>query len=240
MAKTEKVYVVYRYDFPDGSAYVGRTARTLAKRDYAHRHEPNNRYLYHQLQKHPDTKPQIISLHSGLTGHSRADRAEKLAIAALDKPLNSVWIAAPRHRPEGCRYGGNDDPLVWRMQGRTAKGKVRKKRSNYQRNEEIQSQKCRICRKVRPAAEFWSDRYRTCGIASRCKLCDYHVKKIHGLAIRAGINTSVAYRECVNAIRDGTIADRLSVYTLLDLLAGDDVPRLPSRLSRPRQLDASP
>ena len=142
----EGVYVVYRYDFPDGSAYVGHTRRPLAERHYQHTVRPSNRYLLHQLLRCPDVLPRIVSRHPTDIAAIKAERAET---ARLERPLNSVWIATQRYVPPGCVPLDDLDPRAWSLMGRAAGGRIRKRTRRYPRAT-TGLYHCRICLQHKP------------------------------------------------------------------------------------------
>ena len=209
-AKKEDVYHIYSYDFSDGSAYIGRTKQRLAARHEAHRNRPVNRYLYHQLQRHPDVKPVILSSHRD---YHKAVEAERQALAALEKPLNAVWISTERFVPEGCNGSLADtDKVVWSLLGRTRDGQIKTRQHRRYSRAETGSFRCRTCLNRLPPAEFYSETGRSSGIASRCKKCCSAVNKIYRRAKLAGRDGTSSYHACVSAIRAGTIDALLDEY----------------------------
>ena len=197
------MFHIYRYDFEDGSAYVGRTKQNLRARHLAHKAKPVNRYLYHQLLRWPDVEPTIIGSYPTL---SEATKAEREALAALDKPLNAVWISTARFVPEGCvgRLADNS-PEAWSLLGRnTRTGKIRKRNRRYPRVE-TGSYRCRTCLTHKPPQDYGTETGRSSGIASRCRECSKLVHRMYRICELAGLPQHQAYNDCVAAIREGTI-----------------------------------
>lgn len=211
-------HIVYRYDFEDGSAYVGRTKQKLRARHLAHIAKPVNRYLWHQLKRYPDVEPTLIGSYPTLTA---ATNAEKTALASLDKPLNAVWISTERFVPEGC-FGrlSDNSPITWSLLGRdTRTGKTKIRNRRYPRVE-TGSYKCRTCYEHKPPQAYNADALRSTGIASRCRECSKYVSKMYRLYEIARRPQYAAYEDCVAAIRDGTIDEAIAAAEAAAIAAG--------------------
>ena len=85
--------IVYRYDFPDGSCYIGQTYSSLNVRHSNHKNNPCNRYLMHQIKKYPDVRPTEISSHDDMGELTQAERAELRKLTTEDKPLNKANLS---------------------------------------------------------------------------------------------------------------------------------------------------
>lgn len=222
------LYHIYRYDFDDGSAYVGRTKQSLAARHSSHRNRPVNRYLWHQLRRYPDTKPELIGSYTTLT---EAVAAERQALAALDKPLNAVWISTERFVPEGCNGRlADNSPIAYALLGRTRNGEVKIRDRRYPRVQ-TGSYRCRTCYQHKPPEAYCTETGRSSGIASRCRECNKHVRRMYRLYKHAGRPQWQAYQDCVAAIRDGTIAEAIAEAMAAAEAAGSSYKR---RGYRPR------
>ena len=203
----EGVYAVYRYDFPDGSAYVGHTRRPLAERHYAHTAQPSNRYLLHQLRRWPEVRPTVVSRHPHDLAAIQAERAE---IAGLERPLNSVWLSTQRYVPPGCVRLDDADPAAWALMGRGAGGRIRKRTRRYPRAT-TGLYRCRICLQRKPPDDYHTGQLRSSGLSSRCRSCS----SILGIAMRDArrrhADTGQAYRDAIDAIRAGDTTAYLPV-----------------------------
>ena len=193
-------WAVYRYDYPDGSAYVGSTSRLVSLRHHLHRSVPVNVYLWWQMQQWPDVRPAVVSRHRT---QPEAEAAEKQLIAELERPLNKWHIAAPRYEPDGY----DPDKVTQRVRDRLVHGgrtreaeRIRtRNRRNYPRSD--RPQKCRICYETKPAAEFNTGRRRSCGLDSKCRACGNVIRGYMRTYAYAGINSGRAYRAAIEDIR---------------------------------------
>lgn len=211
-------YVVYRYDFPDGSAYVGHTRRPLHQRHYAHSAQPSNRYLLHQMARWPEVRPSVVSRHPD---DLAAIGAERAVIAGLERPLNSVWLSTQRYIPPGCERLPSDDPAAWSLQGRGAGGRIRKRKRRYPRAT-TGMYRCRICYQSKPPDDYYSGAARSSGLSSRCRDCSRVIARLMGAAARRHEDTSRAYYAAVDAIRSGDIEAQSGGVPLREERYGED------------------
>ena len=165
----EKVWrgLVYRYDFPDGSCYIGQTYLTLAARHSNHKNNPCNRYLMHQIKKYPDVRPTEISAHRDMGELRQAELAEIRRLTTEDKPLNSLNL------PDGVlRYlPPNLSPLTPLEEDKLIYGGGHARRRTKRFERSPHGQRCAWCRRDLPSSEYVTCRARTSGLDRRCRDC---------------------------------------------------------------------
>ena len=203
MSETAGDYHIYRYDFPDGSAYVGRTKQYLPARHHMHLTQPNNSYLLFQLRRYPDVLPEIISSHTTL---SAADRAEKKALAELTKPLNAVWLSTTRFVPDG--YTGRQKPnskAAKRLLGRRLDtGEVKRHNRKYPRRQTGEV-RCWMCQQRKPASEYHTSQHRSSGLSSKCRQCAAYIQQRKYEDTKLGMTTAESYKKAVEDVKEGRV-----------------------------------
>lgn len=173
---------VYRIEFEDGAQYVGQTVRPMRRRLQHHMASPCNKQLSERLWR-SNYSVRVLSRHYK---QARADRAEIREIKRLTKPLNFRGVKArlARGRPPVGPSAIRPMPRAGRWRERTTK-----------------DTKCSVCRKVKPADKFYTDRSRFNGLESRCSACANALKRAVRRARCAGHDVSIAYAAEKDALR---------------------------------------
>ena len=198
------IYRVYRYDFPDGSAYVGRTKMPIAHRHWTHRSSPVNAYLYCQMREYPDVSPVEVSWHHSEAAAANRERDE---IGKLARPLNEAWRGTDRYRPPRWYPLPDDSPALKRRlgwSGRTREAQRRRdRRRNYGRVADDVMVRCRICYETKCASDYFSSRHRHNGLSSRCKSCCAYIGALRQLGLYADIPPEITYVRALRHLRAG-------------------------------------
>ena len=178
--RKDRMIQIYKISFPDGSAYVGQTRKSISSRLSQHRgSNPCNSILYRKLLI---MKPTVEVL-SRCRNQDVADREEKKQIMRLEKPINRYI--------EGKQININPEaPLL--NNNRWPKKRNRRERRKYPRKASGHHV-CSWCWRKLPVSKFYSDRCRSVGLSSRCKECAEIQNRSRLEAIKKGEDTSAAY-----------------------------------------------
>ena len=200
--KDEPIIKIYKISFPDGSAYVGQTRKSISLRLSQHRgSSPCNSILQGKLLI---MKPTVEIL-SRCREQGAADREEKEQIMQLEKPINR-YVG-------GRRINSNPEaPLL--SNNRWSKKRNRRERRKYPRKASGHHV-CSWCWRKLPVSEFHSDPCRSVGLSSRCRECVLAQDRERNEAIRKGKSTSAAYMRTKlarQALRKTKMRPVVSVY----------------------------
>lgn len=176
----ERMIEIYKIIFPDGSAYIGQTRTGIKKRIAQHKCHPCNQKLYNKFLITPSPKIQVLSRH---LKQKIADGEERKQILRLKDPINIYAEGHPiQKNPEAEKISNNRWPS---KRNRRPRKKYPRKPSGYH--------VCSWCWQKLPVSEFYTDRNRSTGLASRCKRCSLHRLKRLNEVIRKGGTASEAY-----------------------------------------------
>ena len=200
--RTGRTIQIYKISFPDGSAYVGQTKRSISQRLAQHRRlNPCNSILHRKLLIMKPTI-EVLSRH-----HKQevADREEKKWIMRLEKPINRYV--------KGKQINVNPEaPLL--SNNRWSKKRNRRERRKYPRKARGHHV-CSWCWRKLPVSEFYTDRCRSVGLSSRCKECAGIENNARREAIKRKGDVSAAYlrtKLARQALRKTKIRPVVSVY----------------------------
>ena len=201
-SRTGRIIEIYKISFPDGSAYVGQTRRTISRRLAQHRwSNPCNSTLYRKLLIMKPTI-EILSRHRK---QEVADREEKKWILQLENPIN-IYV-------EGKQINTNPEaPLL--NNNRWSKKRNHRERRKYPRKVSGHHV-CSWCWRKLSVSEFYSDRCRSVGLSSRCKECAGIESNARRDAVRKKGDASAAYLKAKlarQALRETKIRPVISVY----------------------------
>lgn len=140
-----KTISVYKICFPDGKYYIGQS-KNPKERMYDHWHAPQNARLFAELDKYDSWSDVECKVLRTFQTKEKCDEYEaKLIREHIHDPNNLNKQYGPGGNPNGRKYPGRVDD-----------GKM---------------VRCRICFEWKNASRFHTDRSRSSGIASMCKVC---------------------------------------------------------------------
>jgi len=152
-------WVVYVISFEDGSDYAGYTLDLKTRlKHHQSRTMSCNRILYEKLHTETNWICEVVSEHADRLD---AVKAESALIQKLTNPINIIKPVI-NHSIEPS----------YKLQYER-----RTRKRNYPRRE--RNQTCRICKRNLEHSEFWSDRSRSCGLSSKCKVCSNSFRRFH-------------------------------------------------------------
>ncbi|MBF2754265.1 MAG: hypothetical protein ISN29_03280 [Gammaproteobacteria bacterium AqS3] len=158
------MFKVYRINFSDGHFYIGQTRMTLTERMSAHRRNPVNWGVYERM-KAGDGEIVLLSSHRK---KRRANAAEFSQIRRAEREAPELLLNINRTSAERS-WQKTGRPVLPNDRG-GAFSRIRRPACGYDRRE--RPALCCGCGGLKPAAEFYSDRSRSSGLSSRCKICD--------------------------------------------------------------------
>lgn len=164
-SKVDEGVLVYTLNFTDGAVYVG-ISKDLRHRVSAHKSKPSNRAVYNRLATQGLAYIQMLAV---CPSRRDAHKQELRVIRNLRDNRRNVLNMMVSLSPSG--YAKQSGIAT-----------------------EDRTFKCRICKEVKNATEFYRDRSRSCGRGSKCKICANRVSQILVTAKRLGIDSPSVFQ----------------------------------------------
>ena len=157
--------LVYTLNFTDGAVYAG-ISKDLRHRVSVHKSKPSNRAVHVRLANQGLAYIQVLTV---CPTHQEAHPQELRVIRNLQDNRRNVLNMMVALSPPG--YAKQSGIAT-----------------------EDMTFKCRICKEVKNATEFYRDRSRSCGRASKCKICANRASQILVTAKRLGIDSPSVFQ----------------------------------------------